>query len=72
MRARDQQRLSFVGYSLGAVNGAVLAAIEGPRLKAEVLAAFYPRYTNIDYLEVYDPIEWVRRTPPTRLLIQLG
>ncbi len=70
----DPNRLGFVGYSLGAVQGSVFAGAEGKRLQASVLMAFFPRYGVMGGpgLEDFDPILWVHRSAAAHVLMQLA
>jgi dienelactone hydrolase len=70
----DSKRIGFVGYSLGAVQGSVFAGVDGRRLQAAVLMAFFPRYGVMGGpgLEDFDPIVWVRRIASPNVLLQLG
>lgn len=81
----DPGRIGFVGWSAGARAGAILAGVE-PRLRAVVLmsggatpissyAARAPaslRPTIRRYLRIVDPLHYVGRAAPSRLLLQNG
>lgn len=81
----DASRIGFVGWSAGARTGAILAGVE-PRFRAVVLmsggaspissyAARAPaslRPTIRRYLGTVDPLRYVRRASPSRLLLQDG
>lgn len=70
----DPNRIGFVGYSLGAVQGSVFAGSEGRRMQVSVLMAFFPRYGVMGGpgLEDFDPIVWVRQIASGHVLMQLG
>jgi dienelactone hydrolase len=70
----DPNRVGFVGYSLGAVQGSVFAGSEGRRMQVSVLMAFFPRYGVMGGpgLEDFDPIVWVKRVASPHVLMQLG
>jgi dienelactone hydrolase len=81
----DASRIGFVGWSAGARTGAILAGVE-PRFHAVVLmsggaspissyAARAPaslRPAIRRYLGAVDPLRYVRRASPSRLLLQDG
>ena len=81
----DGSRLGFVGYSAGARAGAILAGVER-RLDVVVLASAgaepvqaYVGQLPVDLradaarlLGAVDPLRWVRRAAPARLLLQAG
>jgi uncharacterized protein len=81
----DGRRIGFVGYSSGARNGAILAGVER-RVDAFALASAgaSPLQTYVELMPEelrgdarrllgdVDPLRWVRRAAPARLLIQDG
>jgi uncharacterized protein len=81
----DAERLGFVGYSAGARAGAILAGVER-RVGVFVLASAgaEPVEAYVEELPVglradaarllgdVDPLRWVRRAAPARLLLQAG
>jgi Dipeptidyl aminopeptidases/acylaminoacyl-peptidases len=70
----DPNRIGFVGYSLGAVQGSVFVGSEGRRMQVSVLMAFFPHYGVMGGpgLEDFDPIVWVRQIASAHVLMQLG
>ncbi len=81
----DARRLGFVGYSAGGRSGAILAGVER-RLRAFALvsvgaepvrayAELMPpalREDGTRLLGDVDPLRWIRRAHPARLLLQAG
>ncbi len=84
----DPERIGFVGHSIGALMGGVLAGVEG-RVKAAVLMAGTGRFADVAALNLptlrgerlaqyrrtlaeIDPVAWVGRAAPTALLFQSG
>lgn len=84
----DPDRIGFVGHSMGALIGAVLAGVE-ERLAAAVLMAGTGRFADVAVLNMpalrgenlaryrrtlaeIDPAAWVGRAAPTALLFESG